>query len=124
MSAFHFQLIDWDALPPSVHDGERGTAIWKTMQLNGLRIRQVQYSKGYLADHWCEIGHIVYCLKGSFVSELSTGEVFLLQEGMSYVVSDGLSSHKSSTEEGAILLIIDGDFLKPSELPRSSVEKI
>jgi len=65
-----------------------------------------------MADHWCEKGHIVHCLEGSFVSKLKKGESFILSAGMSYVVSDELSSHLSTTETGVKLLIIDGDFLK------------
>jgi quercetin dioxygenase-like cupin family protein len=65
-----------------------------------------------LADHWCQKGHIVHCLEGEFVSELDNGEDFLLEKGMTYVVSDDLSSHRSITKNGVKLLIIDGDFLK------------
>jgi hypothetical protein len=89
-----------------------GTAFWQTQQWNGLRVRKVEYSTGYLADHWCQKGHIVHCLEGSFISELTTGEKIVLSKGDTYVVSDNLSSHRSITEQGACLLIIDGDFLK------------
>ena len=87
-------------------------ALWQTVQHAGLRIRMVTYSKGYLADHWCAKGHIVHCLEGAFSSELQTGETFQLTAGMSYVVSDDLSLHRSFTEDGVKLLIIDGDFLQ------------
>ena len=72
----------------------------------------VEYSNGYMADHWCKKGHIVHCLDGEMKSELQNGEIFTLTKGMSYVVSDDLSSHRSSTEKGVKLMIIDGDFLK------------
>jgi quercetin dioxygenase-like cupin family protein len=72
----------------------------------------VQYNRGYLADHWCRKGHIVHCLEGEFISELENGEKFVLTKGMTYVVSDELSSHRSSSENGVKLLIIDGDFLR------------
>jgi len=107
-----FQVIDWDLIPKTEHIGQKGFAFWKTLVLQGLRIRIVEYSKGYLADHWCKKGHIVHCLEGEFVSELENGEKFLIKKGMTYVVSDDVSSHRSSTKDGVILLIIDGDFLK------------
>jgi len=107
-----FQTIDWDSVPKSEHKGTSGTAIWQTIQLPGLRIRLVEYSKGYLADHWCRKGHIVHCLEGEFTSELETGERSVLKKGMTYVVSDELSSHRSFSERGVKLMIIDGDFLK------------
>ena len=107
-----FQTIQWDNIPKEEHVGEQGTSYWQTLQLPGLRIRLVEYSPGYLADHWCRKGHIVHCLEGSFDSELSTGEVFTLSKGESYVVSDEASSHRSTSKTGVKLLIIDGDFLK------------
>ena len=114
-----FQTITWENIPKTEHPGTTGTAYWQTIQFKGLRVRIVEYSKGYLADHWCQKGHIVYCLAGEFVSELQNGESFRLTEGMSYIVSDELSSHRSVTENGVKLLIIDGDFLKSGELAKS-----
>ena len=108
-----FQTIDWTNIPKTEHQGETGTAFWQTIKLRGLRIRLVTYSEGYLADHWCQKGHIVHCLEGEFVSELRTGEQMLLTKGMTYVVSDDLSSHRSVSENGVKLLIVDGDFLLP-----------
>jgi len=82
------------------------------MQFDGLRVRIVEYSSSYLADHWCKKGHIVHCLEGKFVSELENGEEFTLSQGMTYIVSDNFSSHRSVSKNGVKLLIIDGDFLK------------
>lgn len=110
-----FQTIDWSKVPKTVHQGETGTAFWQTVQLPGLRIRIVEYSAGYLADHWCFKGHIVHCLEGQFISESADGQHFELTEGMTYVVTDEMSSHRSVTKSGVTLLIIDGDFLKFQE---------
>lgn len=107
-----FQTIDWSAIAKTIHPGETGSADWQTIQLPGLRLRIVDYSPGYFANHWCSKGHIVHCLNGTFVSELETGELFTLSAGMTYVVSDDLSNHRSTTKDGVKLLIIDGDFLK------------
>lgn len=107
-----FQTIDWSTIPKTEHPGASGSATWQTLQFSGLRIRLVHYSADYQADHWCEKGHVVHCLEGTFVSELQTGEKFVLTKGQSYIVADGLSSHRSFSEEGVMLLILDGDFLK------------
>jgi hypothetical protein len=107
-----FQTIDWDTVPRTEHKGETGMAWWQTIQFQGLRIRLVEYSVNYKADHWCEKGHIVYCLEGEFLSELQNGGVFRLSKGMMYIVSDKLSSHRSISENGVKLIIIDGDFLQ------------
>lgn len=109
-----FQQINWSEVPAVEFPGETGMATWKTLQWEGLRVRLVEYSPGYLADHWCQKGHIVHCLEGAFISELSTGEKILLEKGNSYIVSDNLSSHRSITDVGAKLLIIDGNFLSSS----------
>jgi hypothetical protein len=109
-----YRAIDWDVVPRTEHTGDPGTSFWRTVELPGLRIRIVEYSPGYLADHWCQKGHIVHCLEGEFVNEQENGERTVMAEGMTYVVSDGASSHRSRTEKGATLLIVDGDFLKIS----------
>lgn len=107
-----FQTIDWSGVPKTEHKGATGIAYWQTMQFEGLRVRIVEYSAGYVADHWCEKGHIVYCLEGDVINELKNGNSFILSKGMSYIVSDELSAHRSTTKSGVKLLIIDGDFLK------------
>lgn len=107
-----FQVIDWNLIEGTNHPGENGNALWQTLKFPGLRIRIVEYSAGYLADHWCQKGHIVHCLEGELITEQENGEKFTLEKGMTYVVSDELSSHRSITENPVKLLIIDGDFLK------------
>ncbi len=107
-----FHTIDWSNIPKTEHPGETGTSFWQTLQFEGLRVRIVEYAAGYLADHWCQKGHIVHCLDGEFGSEMENGEVFSLTQGMTYIVSDNLSSHRSISKKGVKLLIIDGDFLK------------
>jgi len=107
-----YQAIDWSAVPRTEHKGDPGMSYWRTVQLPGLRIRIVEYSPGYVADHWCQKGHIVHCLEGEFVNEQENGEKTVMAKGMTYVVSDGASSHRSRTAHGATLLIVDGDLLK------------
>jgi len=111
--SYPFQTIDWSNISKTEHKGDTGIALWQTLQLPGLRIRLVEYSKGYIADHWCQKGHIVHCLEGEFISESEDGNSYRLTEGMTYVVSDNLSSHRSKTIDGTKLLIIDGNFLNP-----------
>lgn len=112
MNQLLFQTIDWSGIEKVEYRGAAGIAAWQTKQYPGLRIRIVTYSAGYLADHWCRKGHIVHCLAGEIMSELETGEKLRLCQGMTYVVSDDQSSHRSMSEQGATLLIVDGDFLK------------
>ncbi len=111
MNSILFQTIDWSTIEKEIHQGETGIAYWQTVQLGSLRLRIVEYSKNYIADHWCKKGHIVYCLEGELKSELENGETHILTKGMTYIVSDNLSSHKSITTDMVKLFIIDGDFL-------------
>jgi hypothetical protein len=107
-----FQITNWENVPATEHPGETGMAIWKTLQFGDLRIRMVEYSANYLADHWCSKGHIIYCIEGEMVSELLDGSKHTLYKGSSYVVSDNMSSHRSFSKDGVKLMIIDGAFLK------------
>lgn len=107
-----FQTTDWDAVPVTEHPGKTGKARWRTIRYGTLRIRLVEFSENYRASEWCRIGHIVYCLDGEIVTELSDGRSFPLRSGMSYQVTDGVSAHRTSSETGAKVLIVDGDFLK------------
>lgn len=103
-----FETIDWTSLPPTEHRGEMGIAHWRTVELGNVRIRHVQYSAGYFADHWCDRGHILFVLEGELTTELKDGRKFRLTKGMSYHVSDfGDAAHRSSTDIGAKLFIVD-----------------
>lgn len=107
-----FQTIQWDEVERFEHKGETGTSFWQTKFFDGMRIRIVEYSSGYLADHWCQKGHIVHCLEGTLISKMQSGSEFILTKGMTYIVSDDASSHRSASDIGVKLLIIDGDFLQ------------
>lgn len=112
MYTIPFQTTKWADLPATEHDGETGKAIWRTKYHGDLRLRMVEYSPGYNANHWCETGHLLFCVEGELETELQDGSVFRLTAGMSYEVSDGLSSHRSRTTGGAKLIMVDGGFLR------------
>ena len=102
-----FEIFDLENVEPDIHKGITGNAIWKTIQKGNVRIRIVEYSKGYLADHWCKKGHAVFVLEGSLKSELKDGRKFDLSKGMCYLVADNTDEHRSYTENGVKLLIVD-----------------
>lgn len=108
LPALPFTLTDWSAVPATEHPGETGVAVWRTVMMGDVRIRQVEYSPGYLADHWCDRGHILYVLEGELDTELRDGRRFTLKPGMSYQVSNfGDAAHRSATSTGAKLFIVD-----------------
>ena len=102
-----FGTIDWTDIPATEHSGETGKATWRTVQRGDVRIRMVQYSAGYLADHWCAKGHVILVLDGELVTELRNGQRFTLRKGMGYTVKDDGEAHRSVTKEGATLFIVD-----------------
>ena len=116
--AVPFHTTDWSSLAATAHPGETGMAWWRTLQFGDLRVRLVEYSPGYKADHWCTRGHILFCLEGELLTELKDGQQFMLHAGMSYQVSDDVSSHRSTTTTGARLFIIDGGFLKIEKIKK------
>jgi quercetin dioxygenase-like cupin family protein len=107
MSDIPFGTTDWSGVERSEHQGETGVAHWRTRSFGGIRVRMVDYSPGYLADHWCRKGHILLCLEGELLTELEDGRSFTLRPGMSYQVADGAEAHRSSTPGGARLFIVD-----------------
>jgi hypothetical protein len=107
MSSIPFGTTDWPQVQATEHKGETGMAYWRTREFGGIRVRMVEYTPGYKADHWCEKGHILLCMEGRLHTELKDGRVFTLEPGMSYQVADGAEPHCSYTETGARLFIVD-----------------
>lgn len=102
-----FGTTDWATIPPTEHAGDVGVALWRTCQFGDIRVRMVEYSAGYVADHWCSKGHVLLCLEGELHTELEDGRQFTMTPGMSYQVADNAEAHKSSTATGAKLFIVD-----------------
>jgi len=103
-----FTTTDWSEVPATEHAGTTGMATWRTLEIGDVRVRVVEYSPGYLADHWCDRGHILYVVEGELDTELEDGRSCRLTAGMSYQVSDrGDASHRSSTRTGAKLFVVD-----------------
>ena len=102
-----FGVTDWSQVEPTEHKGLRGTAYWRTRQFGAIRVRLVEYTPGDFADHWCAKGHILFCTKGELHTELRDGRTFTLTPGVGYQVSDDTEPHRSFTEVGATLFIVD-----------------
>lgn len=102
-----FCTVNWSDINPTEHKGETGMALWRTQQFGPIRVRMVEYSPGYLADHWCVKGHMLLCLEGELDTELQDGRRFTLRAGQSYHVADNAEPHRSSTQTGAKLYIVD-----------------
>ena len=103
-----FECVRWDTVEREEHKGTTGTSFWSTRQFGDIRIRIVEYSPDYMADHWCKKGHIIFCLEGSFYSELSDGRRLHFTTGMSYLVADNSEPHRFYTgATGAKVFIVD-----------------
>lgn len=102
-----FNTVDWSKIQAVEYPGETGCASWRTVEQGNIRVRMVEYSAGYKADHWCDRGHVILVLEGELVTELKDGRMFTLRPGMSYQVASGAEPHRSVTAEGAKLFIVD-----------------
>ena len=107
MKNIPFGTTNWSKIAPTEHKGETGIATWHAQQFDQIRVRMVEYSAGYLADHWCRKGHILLCLEGELHTELADGRKFTLTPGMSYQVADEAEPHRSYTSTGVKLFIVD-----------------
>jgi len=107
IEAIPFTTTDWSTIPETEHPGAPGTAWWRTLEAGNTRVRMVRYSAGYVADHWCERGHVILVLEGELVTELRDGSLHVTRPGMSYQVGNGMAPHRSRTEPGALLFIVD-----------------
>jgi quercetin dioxygenase-like cupin family protein len=107
MPAIPFCITDWSELERTEHKGETGSSYWRTQLFGDIRVRMVEYTPGYLADHWCVKGHVLLCLEGELLTELKDGRKFTLKPGMSYQVADNAEAHRSYTATGAKLFIVD-----------------
>ena len=102
-----FMTTDWGSVPPTTHPGDPGVALWRTVEQGNIRVRMVEYSPGYQANHWCRRGHVLFVLEGELVTELEDGKQVLLTSGMSYQVEENGLAHRSRTGTGARLFIVD-----------------
>jgi hypothetical protein len=102
-----FGTVDWSSVPRERKSAEAGEAWWRTRQFGDIRVRMVEYTPGYVSDHWCEKGHILLYLEGELRTELADGRVFTLTAGTSYHVADAAEPHRSCAPRGAILFIVD-----------------
>lgn len=107
MTSFPFETSDWSLIPKEEHRGETGIAYWQVKMMNSIRVRKVEYSPGYKADHWCKKGHVLHCIEGEMTTELEDGRMMKMIAGMTYFVGDNNEAHRSFTSVGCKLFIVD-----------------
>ena len=94
-------------MEPESKSAEAGTAVWRQRSFGDIRVRRVDYGPGYVSDHWCRKGHVLYVLEGELTTELDDGTVVTLKAGDSYQVADDAEAHRSRTATGAALFVVD-----------------
>ena len=105
--SFSFQSHNWSSIPKEEHKGETGIAYWQIQMVNDIRVRMVEYSAGYKADHWCNKGHIIFCIDVEMDTELEDGRIMKLTKDMTYFVGDNCEAHRTSSINGCKLFIVD-----------------
>ena len=106
-SEIKFGITDWDQIPIDRQEGTTGYATRRVKQFGAIRVRMVEYSANYLADHWCDKGHVIFCIEGEMITDLEDGRTFGLSKGMSYQVGDNAERHRSRSENGVKLFVVD-----------------
>ncbi|MBI3795268.1 MAG: DHCW motif cupin fold protein [Nitrospinae bacterium] len=104
---FPFSLTDWSQIPATEQNGAKGQTFSRTQKFGATRVRMVEFSPNYLADHWCVKGHIILCLEGEMTIGLKDGREFLMKPGTSFQIADDAEPHISRTDIGAKLFIVD-----------------
>ncbi len=111
MTGFPIALTDWSTIAPERHEGDVGFSLWRVQYFGTgarrIRVRLVEHSPGYVSDHWCSKGHVIFCIKGGMDTHLKDGTVLKVREGMSYQVADHAEAHASRSATGATLFIVD-----------------
>ncbi|HOZ65983.1 MAG TPA: DHCW motif cupin fold protein [Burkholderiaceae bacterium] len=107
MNLIPFGTTDWTSIEAVEKSAQAGKAFWRTQQFGDVRVRMVEYTAGYVSDHWCVKGHILLCIEGELQTELEDGRTFTLKPGMSYQVADNAEPHRSTAPKGAKLFIVD-----------------
>ena len=107
LRGFAFTATDWNEIPEERKPGETGEVASRTRHFGDIRVRRVDYSPGYTADHWCRKGHVLFVLEGELITSLEDGRVVVTRAGASYQVADEAEAHRSAAPTGAKLLIVD-----------------
>lgn len=102
-----FQAVAWDTLPATSHPGEHGTATFREVQAGPYRLRHVTYSPDYRSDHYCDLGHAAFVIRGEIEIQLRGGEPVRLAAGSSFVVGTGAEPHLVLSADGAELFVLD-----------------
>jgi hypothetical protein len=100
--------IDWSEIPATTHAGETGSATERARVFGDIRLRVIEYSPGYLADHWCDKGHILLITAGALAIEHRDGSRYDLAAGGTWHVADhGAPAHRVVCDRGATVFIVD-----------------
>ncbi len=103
-----FTVTDWERITIEEYKGKAGTSYWQTFNKGDIRVRKIEYSPGYRADHWCSKGHILLILEGELFVQLKNGQEYTLTQGMSFLTGDDESNpHMAYSDKGARVFIVD-----------------
>jgi uncharacterized cupin superfamily protein len=104
-----FTITDWSELPATRIQGQQGYTEWRAQDFGAIRVRLSEYSPGYVADGFCDTGHVLYVIEGEVEVELKDGRRFKMTPGQSFSVSDfGDAAHRCSSVHGAKFFVVEG----------------
>jgi len=100
-------LINWEKIETVELKGETGTSFMRIYEEGNIRLRMIEYSADYYADHWCTRGHIIHVIEGELIYEQKNGKTFSLIPGNSFQVGDNKDEHLVRTINGARVFLVD-----------------
>jgi hypothetical protein len=103
-----FAVTDWSKITPIEHKGETGTSFWRVVESGNVRTRVVDFSAGFVSDHYCSRGHVVFVLEGDHIIKLKDGTQHILTAGMSFQTADDeINPHLAMSNKGGRVFIVD-----------------
>ena len=99
---------DWSSLVSESVEGLSGNSRSKSIKYGNIRMRTMEYSPGFEADHWCPRGHIIFVLEGEITIKLKDETEQKISKGMSFICGDNETNpHMVYSKKGAFVIIID-----------------
>jgi quercetin dioxygenase-like cupin family protein len=95
-----FETIAWESPGPNVR--------FKAIRKNGVQLRLLEFSRGFVEHDWCSKKHIGYVLAGELALEMPEGTV-RVRAGEGIVLSGPDAKHKASALTDTVTLFLVED---------------
>jgi len=95
-----FETVDWQSPAPKVR--------FKAISRAGVKLRLLEFSRGFVEHDWCTKKHIGYVLAGELALEMPEGTVHL-RAGDGIVLPGAETKHKATALTDTVTLFLVED---------------